>query len=132
MALRWCAAGMLEAGKQFRRVNGHLHLKTLRAALAGQSREAWGTRCMDPSPVRAAAAAAAAAVADACARLACRSCAALQALDGGRPGQGDGPERLGRAERCVLDPSPPVSRAFVPSPARLTQDRQHAVADTTG
>jgi hypothetical protein len=54
MALRWCAAGMLEAGKQFRRVNGHLHLKTLRAALAGQSREAWGTRCMDPSPVRAA------------------------------------------------------------------------------
>jgi putative transposase len=33
MALRWCAAGMLEAGKQFRRVNGHLHLRTLRAAL---------------------------------------------------------------------------------------------------
>ena len=26
MALRWCAAGMIEAGKQFRRVNGHLHL----------------------------------------------------------------------------------------------------------
>jgi putative transposase len=33
MALRWCAAGMLEAGKQFRRVNGHLHLPALRAAL---------------------------------------------------------------------------------------------------
>ncbi|OJY45730.1 MAG: IS256 family transposase [Pseudonocardia sp. 73-21] len=33
MALRWCAAGMVEAGTQFRRVNGHLHLKTLRAAL---------------------------------------------------------------------------------------------------
>jgi putative transposase len=33
MALRWCAAGMIEAGKQFRRVNGHLHLPTLRAAL---------------------------------------------------------------------------------------------------
>ena len=33
MALRWCAAGMVEAGKQFRRVNGHLHLTTLRAAL---------------------------------------------------------------------------------------------------
>jgi putative transposase len=33
MALRWCAAGMVEAGKQFRRVNGHLHLKALRAAL---------------------------------------------------------------------------------------------------
>ena len=33
MALRWCAAGMIEAGKQFRRVNGHLHLPRLRAAL---------------------------------------------------------------------------------------------------
>lgn len=33
MALRWCAAGMVEAGKQFRRVNGHLHLPQLRAAL---------------------------------------------------------------------------------------------------
>ncbi len=33
MALRWCAAGMLEAAKQFRRVNGYLHLKALRAAL---------------------------------------------------------------------------------------------------
>jgi putative transposase len=33
MALRWCAAGMIEAGRQFRRVNGHLHLPKLRAAL---------------------------------------------------------------------------------------------------
>jgi putative transposase len=33
MALRWCAAGMLEAGHQFRRVNGHLHLPKLRSAL---------------------------------------------------------------------------------------------------
>jgi putative transposase len=33
MALRWCAAGMVEAGKQFRRVNGHLHLKSLRDTL---------------------------------------------------------------------------------------------------
>jgi hypothetical protein len=33
MAMRWCAAGMIEAGKQFRRVNGHLHLPALRAAL---------------------------------------------------------------------------------------------------
>ncbi len=33
MALRWCAAGMIEAGEQFRRVNGHLHLPALRAAL---------------------------------------------------------------------------------------------------
>ena len=29
MALRWCAAGMVEAGKQFRRVNGHLHLSLI-------------------------------------------------------------------------------------------------------
>ena len=33
MALRWCAAGLVEAGKQFRRVNGHLHLPALRGAL---------------------------------------------------------------------------------------------------
>ncbi len=33
MALRWCAAGMLEAKKQFRRVNGHLHLPALRTTL---------------------------------------------------------------------------------------------------
>jgi putative transposase len=33
MALRWCAAGMVEAGKQFRRINGHLHLPRLRTAL---------------------------------------------------------------------------------------------------
>jgi transposase-like protein len=33
MALRWCAAGMIEARGQFRRVNGHLHLPALRATL---------------------------------------------------------------------------------------------------
>jgi putative transposase len=33
MALRWCAAGMIEASKQFRRVNGHLRLPALRVAL---------------------------------------------------------------------------------------------------
>jgi putative transposase len=33
MALRWCAAGMVEASSQFRRVNGHLHLPALRTAL---------------------------------------------------------------------------------------------------
>jgi putative transposase len=33
MALRWCAAGIVEAGKQFRRVNGHMHLAKLRVAL---------------------------------------------------------------------------------------------------
>lgn len=32
-ALRWCAAGMAEASKQFRRVHGHLHLAALRHAL---------------------------------------------------------------------------------------------------
>jgi putative transposase len=43
MALRWCAAGMVEAGKQFRRVNGHLHLTTLRAALEREFAEPAGT-----------------------------------------------------------------------------------------
>lgn len=33
MALRWCAAGMGEAKKQFRRVDGFMHLRKLRAAL---------------------------------------------------------------------------------------------------
>jgi len=33
MVLRWVAAGMGEARRQFRRVNGHLHLPALRAAL---------------------------------------------------------------------------------------------------
>ncbi len=33
MALRWCAAGMVEAAGQFRRVNGHLHLAKLAAEL---------------------------------------------------------------------------------------------------
>ena len=42
MALRWCAAGMIEAGKQFRRVNGHLHLPTLRAALERETAKSVG------------------------------------------------------------------------------------------
>jgi putative transposase len=42
MALRWCAAGMVEAGKQFRRVNGHLHLPSLRAALEREIAEPVG------------------------------------------------------------------------------------------
>jgi putative transposase len=33
MVLWWIAAGMGEAARQFRRVNGHLHLPALRAAL---------------------------------------------------------------------------------------------------
>ena len=36
MAQRWCAVGRIEAGKQFRRVNGHLHLPALSAALDAQ------------------------------------------------------------------------------------------------
>ncbi|HEY3263400.1 MAG TPA: IS256 family transposase [Pseudonocardiaceae bacterium] len=39
MALRWCAAGMVEATAQFRRVNGHLHLPKLRDALERHFRE---------------------------------------------------------------------------------------------
>ena len=33
MVLRWVAAGMGEAAKQFRRVNGYRHLAALRVAL---------------------------------------------------------------------------------------------------
>jgi len=47
MAIRWCAAGMVEAGKQFRRVNGHLHLANLRAALEREVAETVGTTCHD-------------------------------------------------------------------------------------
>jgi putative transposase len=43
MALRWAAAGMIEAGKQFRRVNGHLHLPALRAALERDIAQTVGT-----------------------------------------------------------------------------------------
>ena len=47
MALRWCAAGMLEAGHQFRRVNGHLHLPKLRAALDAHFTENVSTACQN-------------------------------------------------------------------------------------
>ncbi len=53
MALRWCAAGMTEAGKQFRRVNGHLHLPKLRAALDACFTGNVSTACQDQA-VRAA------------------------------------------------------------------------------
>ena len=53
MALRWCAAGMTEAGKQFRRVNGHLHLPKLRAALDACFTANVSTTCQDEN-VRAA------------------------------------------------------------------------------
>jgi putative transposase len=47
MALRWCAAGMAEAAKQFRRVNGHLHLPSLRAALEREIAENVSATCDD-------------------------------------------------------------------------------------
>jgi len=47
MALRWCAAGTVEAGKQFRRVNGHLHLPALRAALERETNTNVGPTCQD-------------------------------------------------------------------------------------
>jgi putative transposase len=45
MALRWCAAGMVEAAKQFRRVNGYLHLPALRAALEAEVARAVPPTC---------------------------------------------------------------------------------------
>jgi transposase-like protein len=55
MALRWCAAGMIEAGKQFRRVDGHLHLHLprLRVALDACFTDNVSTECPDKN-VRAA------------------------------------------------------------------------------
>jgi hypothetical protein len=47
MALRWAAAGMIEASKQFRRVNGHLHLPALRAALEAEARKTVGPVVQD-------------------------------------------------------------------------------------
>jgi transposase-like protein len=47
MALRWCAAGMAEASRQFRRVNGHLHLPKLRAALDACFADNVSTACQD-------------------------------------------------------------------------------------
>jgi hypothetical protein len=44
MALRWCAAGMVEAGKQFRRINGHLHLRSLRDTLDRVTQPGGATR----------------------------------------------------------------------------------------
>jgi len=54
MALRWCAAGMIEARGQFRRVNGHLHLPALRAALdAHAAAETVGTVRQDDNVIAA-------------------------------------------------------------------------------
>jgi transposase-like protein len=38
MALRWCAAGMGEARKQFRRIKGHMYLPKLKLKLAEETR----------------------------------------------------------------------------------------------
>jgi hypothetical protein len=54
MALRWCAAGMVEAGKQFRRVNGYLHLPALRAALKAEVARTVTGSCEDQEEVEAA------------------------------------------------------------------------------
>jgi putative transposase len=47
MALRWYAAGMVEAATQFRRVNGYLHLPALRAALEAEIAGAVPAACED-------------------------------------------------------------------------------------
>lgn len=44
MALRWCAAGMDEAKKQFRKMNGFFHLPALRKAL-----DAYVAACIAPA-----------------------------------------------------------------------------------
>jgi putative transposase len=54
MALRWCAAGMVEAAKQFRRVNGYLHLPALRAALEAKTATTVAAPCEDHEEVEAA------------------------------------------------------------------------------
>src|SRR6266542_4355746 len=54
MALRWCAAGMVEARKQFRRVNGYLHLPALRAALEAEVAKTVTGSCEDQEEVEAA------------------------------------------------------------------------------
>jgi putative transposase len=53
MVLRWCAAGMSEAAKQFRRVNGFLHLPALRAALEAHARSGAVTPSRDDEEVAA-------------------------------------------------------------------------------
>jgi transposase-like protein len=54
MALRWCAAGMVEAANQFRRVNGYLHLPALRAALEAEVARTVTGSCEDQKEVQAA------------------------------------------------------------------------------
>ena len=49
VALQWCAHGwMVEAGKQFRHVNGHLHLPVLRATREREVTETVGSWWASP------------------------------------------------------------------------------------
>jgi putative transposase len=54
MALRGCAAGMVEAAKQFRRVNGYLHLPAQRTALEAKIAATVTGSCQDQKEVQAA------------------------------------------------------------------------------
>jgi putative transposase len=54
MALRWYAAGMVQAGKQVHRVNGYLHLPALRAALEAEAARTVTGPCEDQEEVQAA------------------------------------------------------------------------------
>ena len=54
MELRWCAAGMVEAGKHFRRVNGYVHLPALRAAQEAEVAKTVTGPCEDQEEVEAA------------------------------------------------------------------------------
>jgi putative transposase len=54
MALGWCAAGMVEAARQFRRVNGFMHLPALRAALEAEVASAVIPTCEGQEVVEAA------------------------------------------------------------------------------
>lgn len=47
MAQRWAAAGMIETGKQFRRVNGHLHLPASHDAFEAEVRKTVGPAVHD-------------------------------------------------------------------------------------
>ena len=56
MALRWCAAGMVEAKAQFRRVDGYRHLPALRSALEAEAAARQAARtCGEPPRAEAAA-----------------------------------------------------------------------------
>ncbi len=47
MALRWTAAGMMEAAKGFRRLKAYRHLPVLRAALAAHQTKSVGKQVED-------------------------------------------------------------------------------------